>query len=63
MGISISGRLYDEYIPKDSVNDKVARELLAAYTVLSWRNIGNGTDGVRRPISMIAWVDYFLEDS
>jgi hypothetical protein len=37
-------------VPEDDMNDKVARELFIAYAELSWRNSGNNTDGVRRPI-------------
>ena len=45
------------------MNDKVAGELFVAYAELSWCNNGNNADGVRWPILLIDWVDYFLEDS
>ncbi|KAG0517537.1 hypothetical protein BDA96_09G097700 [Sorghum bicolor] len=63
MGIPISGRLYNEYVPEDNVNDKVARELFKAYAELSWRNNGKNSDSVRQPVLITDWVDYFLEDS
>ena len=63
MGIPISGCVYDEYVPEDSVNDKLAHELFVAYTELSWHSNGKHIDGVRRHISLTDWVDYFLENS
>jgi hypothetical protein len=63
MGIPILGHVYDEYVQEDNMNDKVAQELFASNTELSWRNNENNTDGVHRPIQLTGWVDYFLEDS
>lgn len=58
MGIPLSDRVY-EYVPEDSVDDKVARELFVAYTELSQYSNRKNMDGVQWPVSLIDWVDYF----
>jgi len=62
MGIPISGRLYDEYVPDNATTDPITRELFAAYAELCWRQNGDGSKEPQSTVSIAEWVDYFLGD-